>query len=504
MASVFISYRHLEPDSKIANQFFKGIVEADHEAFLASDSIDLGDDWADKIRDALENCDYFLLLLSEKSLESDMVTEEVRRAKKLRDTRPNRKPTILPIRINLSLDEDINYDLAGYLNRIQQRFWNSNEDTERLLKEILEIINRSEQPQVARDRKDRITAKDSHKPLPNAPLELDVPAGRVSLQSKFYISRQREQSFIQDVLKPGALLRIKAPRQFGKTSLAARIIDFARKKGHEVVSLSFQLLDENAITNLDLLLKQLCAHSSMQLGLPVVVSDFWKDKYLGLKMKCSNYFENHILKKTEKPFVLAIDEADRLFGNEDVSSDFYSMLRVWNETATDNELWKKLKLIITYSTEANLSLPALQSPLNVGSEISLREFTFEEVKELAEKHLLTWNQKEINLLIDMIGGYPFLVRKAMYEIAKNKIPLESFLREASMDTGPYGDHLRRQFYILKQHPELEQELRFVIDNEHASDSSCYHRLLAGGLIKGKPSCVNLSLKLYQLYFKEIF
>jgi hypothetical protein len=81
---------------------------------------------------------YFLLLLSEKSATSEMVTEEVRRARELRDLpkaaalryrRSEHKPIILPIRVNFPIDSPLNYDLRGYLQRIQQQEWKSSADT---------------------------------------------------------------------------------------------------------------------------------------------------------------------------------------------------------------------------------------------------------------------------------------------------------------------------------------------------------------------------------------
>jgi hypothetical protein len=84
----------------LAQQFYEGLKAAGHEAFMAGESIRLGENWSDRIDRELERCDYFLLLLSEKSATSEMVTEEVRRARQLRDLRSQHKPILLPIRVN--------------------------------------------------------------------------------------------------------------------------------------------------------------------------------------------------------------------------------------------------------------------------------------------------------------------------------------------------------------------------------------------------------------------
>ncbi len=107
---------------------------------MAAESIRLGDNWSARIDQALERCDYFVLLLSPQSATSEMVTEEVRRARELRDTRELDKPKLLPIRVNFPFESPMNYDLRGYLNPIQQGQWRSPEDTPRVLQDILEIV----------------------------------------------------------------------------------------------------------------------------------------------------------------------------------------------------------------------------------------------------------------------------------------------------------------------------------------------------------------------------
>ena len=53
---------------------------------------------------------------------------------------------------------------------------------------------------------------------------LELPRGQVPLNSPFYIERPpTELICFEEILQPGALIRIKAPRQMGKTSLMARI-----------------------------------------------------------------------------------------------------------------------------------------------------------------------------------------------------------------------------------------------------------------------------------------
>ncbi|HEY9736654.1 MAG TPA: AAA-like domain-containing protein, partial [Trichocoleus sp.] len=98
-------------------------------------------------------------------------------------------------------------------------------------------------------------------PLPEGPegtdseetevaLDPDVPGGQVPLGSTFYVERSTvETTCYKTVLQPGGLIRIKAPRRMGKTSLMSRILEAARLNC-QAVSLSFQLADKGIFQNL--------------------------------------------------------------------------------------------------------------------------------------------------------------------------------------------------------------------------------------------------------------
>jgi hypothetical protein len=50
--------------------------------------------------------------------------------------------------------------------------------------------------------------------------------GEVPLDSPFYVERPPiERLCYETIVQPGALIRIKAPKQMGKTSLMLRILD---------------------------------------------------------------------------------------------------------------------------------------------------------------------------------------------------------------------------------------------------------------------------------------
>jgi len=142
---VFISHRHQEPDLSLAKHFAGAIVAAGHQAFMADSatSSQLSQGWLTQIDANLQQCDYFLLLLSPQAAVSEMVIEELQRTKLLTDARQNDQPVVLPIRVNCLPDLLLNHDLYNYLQGIPQREWNDQTDTPVLVEALLNCLNDS-------------------------------------------------------------------------------------------------------------------------------------------------------------------------------------------------------------------------------------------------------------------------------------------------------------------------------------------------------------------------
>ncbi len=225
--------------------------------------------------------------------------------------------------------------------------------------------------------------------LENAATELasspPYPSGAVPLGSPFYLERKPIEAQIkQEIKKPGTLIRIKAPREMGKTSLLLRILEFAKAQNYHTVSLNLDQVDQSILSDLNQFLRWLCANIARQLHLKPCLDDYW-DQDLGSKISCTSYFEDYLLKSVQAPLVLALDEAHQIFEHSVVAKDFLPLLRSWYEESKTSPLWQKLRLVIVHSTEIYVPLQLNQSPFNVGLPIQLSHFSQDEVKQLAQR-----------------------------------------------------------------------------------------------------------------------
>jgi len=330
------------------------------------------------------------------------------------------------------------------------------------------------------------------------------PNGSVPLGSPFYLERASlEEEVYQEIRKPGALVRIKAPREMGKTSMLLRILDYAKRQSYRTVSLNLEQVDQAILSDLNQFLRWLCANTARQLQLKPNLDEYW-DEDLGSKISCTSYIENYLLESIATPLVLALDEVNQIFEHPQVAKDFLPLLRSWYEEAKTLPIWQKLRLIVVHSTEIYVPLQLNQSPFNVGLPVQLNTFSKKEVQQLAQRYGLDWEQEgeEARQLMDMVGGHPALVQIALYHLGRGNLTLAQLLKTAPTSTGIYSHHLQRHLIVLKEQPDLATALNTVMSaiEPVQLESILAYKLISLGLIKQSESRAIPSCELYRQYF----
>ncbi|HLO87931.1 MAG TPA: AAA-like domain-containing protein [Nostocaceae cyanobacterium] len=333
---------------------------------------------------------------------------------------------------------------------------------------------------------------------------VEFPDSPVALGSKFYIERPPVEEFAcEEVMKPGSIIRIKAPWKMGKTSLLLRILAHAEAKKYRTVTIDFQQAERAVFTDIDKFFRWFSTNVSRKLQLQPRLEDFW-DEDMGNKVSCTIYFEAYLLQEIQNGLVLGLNEVNRVFEYPEVAEEFFSLLRSWYEQSKTVKAWQNLRLIMTYSTEIYITLNINQSPFNVGLPLKLLPFTPEQVMSLAHIHGLDWNHHQTKQLMSMIGGHPYLVRLALYYICRGELTLKQLLQDAATESGIYRDHLRRLLNALQTDSLLENIYKKVISVEHPVKlpSIVTYKLDSMGLVNINGDFVTPSCELYHQYFKN--
>jgi hypothetical protein len=283
----------------------------------------------------------------------------------------------------------------------------------------------------------------------------------------------------------------------GKTSLLARGLQQAREAGARVVFTDLQSLDATDLANEEAFFIALARSLKMQLELDVSIRKVW-DEDLSCSMNMEWFVRRSVLGSTTEPVVWGMDEVDRLF-TCDYGSAIFGLFRSWhNKRALDpTGPWSRLSLVMAYATEAHLFITDVnQSPFNVGTRLTLEDFTLQQVAEVNALYGEPLRgDADLMRFFRLVSGQPYLVRRGLDIIAGQSVSLSDLENNADRDEGMFGDHLRRILVLLSQDEALLEVVRTVLRGQPCSDADSFYRLRSAGIMAGdsagdmRPRCM---------------
>lgn len=512
-ARLFLSYKgDVTADQALADFFYDYFTAYGHEVFIDR-TRQVDEAWLQTIDQHLQNSDFFIVLLSPESAHSELVQAEVRRAHDHRKRQGT--PKTLPVRV--AYQAVLPYAIDAFLDPLPYVAWEQVADNERVAQDILGAISGhlpqqkplQVQPATGKFSEDGSVLTDSdslHPPLPEFDPRflavLEAPGGVVKLRDKFYIERHADTQLQREISKVGSTTTIRASRQTGKSSLLVRGVNYAKQHGAQVVTVDLQRIDTDRLTSPDLFLRDFAEVIVRKLRLDVAeVEKAWRGS-LGPQDKLTYLMEDYILPETDAPIVLALDEVDRLL-QLPFHTDFFGLLRSWHNSRALAEEWDKLNLVMIISTEPYMLIADVnQSPFNVGLKIYLDDFNREQMWDLNRRHGSPVATADFAHWVALLGGHPYLTRKALYTLVSENLSWSDLMHVATADHGPFGDHLRRHLWLLRDEPELRAAFKQVIEHQTYPAEMALFRLLQAGLVKGSGEAYTCRCELYRMYFKD--
>jgi len=325
------------------------------------------------------------------------------------------------------------------------------------------------------------------------------------LSSRYYVLRPTDAAFRQALDRQDSLILVKGPRQTGKSSLLARGLGHAREAGRRVVFTDLQMLTGEQMTSLDTFLLALAGCLAEQLDLDTMPREAW-DPGWSPTLNFRRFLRRVVLGAGEGPLVWGLDEIDRLFTCE-FGGDVFGLFRSWhNERALNPACpWGRLTLAMAYATEAHLFVSDLnQSPFNVGTRLSVGDFTPDQIAALHAQYGSPLRRPgELARLMALVGGHPYLVRRALHELALEKEELSTLEKQAARGGGPFEDHLRRLRVALGRDPAMSAAMREVLRGRPCPSEEAFFRLRSAGLLAGEsPEEARPRCRLYACYLER--
>lgn len=509
--------RNSEPDEQLLALIEEALKNEGVDVFIDR-HLEVGVEWAKQIEEQIREADAVIPLISEAAIHSEMLGFEIAHANDVAEA-TNGRPAILPVRVNYT--GPLPDPLAGVLDPLQYILWDGEYATEGLIAELLYGLQHLPDPkprtEVIPEKGERLTSKLAPAPKPEpaaedaettftVPSALESVGGAVPLNSKFYLARPMDEELGSAMVQRDSIVLIKGARQMGKTSLLARGLAIAREQGYVAASNDLQKLSGSNLTSANSLYLTLCESLADQLDLDVLPSETWKESR-GANANFERYLKREVLKHIDGHFVWAFDEVDRLFGY-DFGSEVFGLFRSWhNDRALDpTGPWSKLTLVIAYATEAHLFITDMnQSPFNVGTRLEVSDFSSMQVAEMNRRYRSPLKDTdEIGSLVKLVGGHPYLVRRALHELATDsRITADHLFETADQDDSIFGDHLRRILMLLAQDQPLLEVMRGVLEGMPCPDQESFYRLRSAGVVRGSsPNEVLPRCQLYRQYLRR--
>jgi hypothetical protein len=306
-----------------------------------------------------------------------------------------------------------------------------------------------------------------------------------------YISRPADDEFCHAIARHDSIVLVKGARQVGKTSLLARGLEAARMLESKVLLIDFQHFDPSVFETAARLLLAMAELIAYQLELPVRPSENWDD-CLSPSINFERFLRREVLAQDESYFVLALDEVDRLF-NHKYSSEIFLLFRSWHNCRA-----------LVPGGQAHLFISDLnQSLFNVGTRLTLEDFTYEQLAQLNDRYGGPLVEDEIRRFHDLVGGHPYLAQRGLYQIHKHNISPAALDQSAGHQNGPFGDHLNRLLISLQQDHDLLQELRGFVLSGSTLSNGAFYRLRSAGVLAGDTADEpRLRCDLYARYLKK--
>ena len=475
---VLLYKRNAHPDEELLVLVERALRQHGYQVFVDRHLV-VGMEWAREIERRISRAEAVVTLLSAAAVQSEMLAYEIQIAREAAQRRYG-KPIILPIRVNF--DDPLPESLASVLHGIQWARWNGPGDNNMLLAEITASLSQV-------------------RPVKPQPAKLEAVGGAVPLDSTFYLARPTDEDFHTAISRNDSIVLVKGARQMGKTSLMARGLQEARRNGCKVVLTDLQKLNATHLHAVDNFFLALAEAIADQLDLDVD-PDVCNPRR-GPSMNFERFLRREVLNKLSSRLVWGLDEVDRLF-TCNFGSEVFGLFRSWhNERSLDpSGPWQNLTLAIAYATEAHLFITDMnQSPFNVGTRLTLADFTLEQVSELNGRYGSPLKDpRELVRFYELLGGQPYLTRRGLHELTSHNVSFSEFESKAAHDEGPFGDHLRRILVSLAQDPNLCDAMKGLLAGRPASSPEVFYRLRSSGVVTGESArLMRMRCRLYEVY-----
>jgi tetratricopeptide (TPR) repeat protein len=346
-----------------------------------------------------------------------------------------------------------------------------------------------------------------------------VVGGTLRTDDPSYVRRQADDELYETLFEGEEYCSLFTSRQMGKSSLETRVRKRLEEEGFAVSMLDLTSL-ETTIT----------WENFYKWIIRKIVRDFslFNDSDLNLWLEENNrlnhtellirFFEDILLAKIDKKIIISLEEIDSVFSFNFPADDFFAWIRsCFNNRVNKKEYERLTFCLIGVATPSDLIKNRTKTPYNIGKEIELTNFTFEEAKRSLLPGLIDsvdFPEQVLQDIFQWTGGQPILTQKICRLVVKQEgrnPDVDRLVRDQIIENWEYCDRPQHLTYIrnriLSDRPLMREMLNIytdilqtgaiTIDNSYAQK-----QLLLSGLVVKDRNQIQVCNSIYRNVFHE--
>lgn len=348
--------------------------------------------------------------------------------------------------------------------------------------------------------------------------------GTVQAGPGLYLPRQADEKLLA-LCRAGGFAYVLTARQMGKSSLMVNVARRLSAEGRRAVTIDLTRIGAGPAITAEQWYLGLLVEIVSRLRLNVDLVKWWREHaYISVAQRLNGFFESVVLAQIAEPIVIFVDEIDTTI-RLPFTDDFYAAIRyLYNDRSRVGAFDRLSFVLIGVATPNSLIRNPDQTPFNIGTQVDLTDFTFDEVAELASG--LTSSDGDsssaMRWVYEWTGGHPYLTQKLCMAVAKAHLTTVTKSHVARIVSevffGAHGeqdsniqfvrDMLTRRIpdqidpaEVILTYRDIYRKRKRIVDEERSTIKS--HLKLSGVVISSKGTLA-VRNKVYWSIFDELW
>lgn len=355
-----------------------------------------------------------------------------------------------------------------------------------------------------------IALTQRHRPDVSPRLRREPQPPNAPYDPTWYIHRTREEQRALDDLDARKPVVLVGPRFFGKSSLLQCIVESARnrerQRGRDAriadVDLGGLGIHEQATLKYFLACLLEAILRSLNADPREIMQRHMSDD--GISPPTAATVIEEILQQSEHTLYLVLSRAEAIveWKHLDLAAN---ILRSW---ATGmRPMLRRFRFLAEFSTAPALVTHAMPS-FNIACEpVIVGDLDHNQTLDLAALYELRWTNEEVDRLRTLVGGHPYLLRKAMFEAARGNMEIREVLDGARENGGVFSEFLDSHLKEIRSSEPLRNAACCIACGRRppAYPANAVDRLCAAGIIRrGRgPRDLTLAYPLFQSHLEAM-